>query len=145
MSKKQLLIDLIITILCLGALAFFMDAARAAKIDYQLEVLVPKNCSYIVTSGFRTRHKNRLVGGAKRSYHLVDRARDVIFRSKYCEFKSMKNLKHQSDLSVIFYDDHVHVDNRKNRVCLIKLRNSLRYCAGVTKAYGAGMYLILDF
>lgn len=79
-------------------------------------------CKLIITSGFRTKKKNRQVGGAKHSYHLTDRARDLVPKSLKCiSIKKLGEVACKLNLGVLVYKKsniHVHIDNRKTPICL---------------------------
>lgn len=76
-------------------------------------------CTLIVTSGHRTPEHNKKVGGSKNSYHLYDRARDLVPKDKKCiSFKKLANIACKMGMSVIQYDNHIHIDNRSNKICL---------------------------
>ena len=81
---------------------------------YQLEM--ETGCSVTISSGYRTVTHNKKVGGVKNSFHLTDRARDVIPKCNH-RMWAEKACKY---VSVIQYKGHVHVDNReKDKLCKI--------------------------
>lgn len=73
-------------------------------------------CKLHITSGKRSKSHNKKVGGAKKSYHLTDRARD--FRSKYrkkgCGIKRLARIACKYT-TTIRYKWHIHIDNRKGQ------------------------------
>lgn len=142
MNKKKLYIDFIITIFFLGAVAFFVDSAYASQIDYQVRKIIPDKCDYMVSSGLRTKKKNADVGGAPGSYHLTDRARDLVLFTEQCKDRAIENTK-KSSLSVIVYKTHLHIDNRKDKVCLIRTKTGFGFCAG--EPLDIKLEFILDF
>jgi hypothetical protein len=128
MNKTQkLIIDFILTISLIGAISLFFNEANASLIDKQLMEMLPSGCEIHITSGYRTRLKNQQVGGVSGSYHLKDRARDFICKPKVCKKLIIDKLRH-STLSVIIYRNHLHVDNRKRPVCLVKVKWGYRFC-----------------
>jgi len=130
MNKYQrLLVDLILTILFIGALTILLDA-QASEIDEQIYEITPVWCTIEITSGNRTKQKNEDVGGVKNSYHLKDRARDFIVKPKKgCRRVMIRNAKDKNNkLSVIIYRNHLHMDNRKHKVCLVKTKKWFKFC-----------------
>ena len=73
-------------------------------------------CSVTITSGYRSVAHNKKVGGAKHSYHLTDRARDVVPK---CDIKRWSSMACKY-VSVIAYKTHVHIDNRRDKLCSLK-------------------------
>ncbi len=99
----------VITIILLGIMGKTAFAAPIDKAVEQIAATVP--CSVTITSGKRSKAHNKRVGGAPNSYHLYDRARDIVapclstyelglIAGMYCN-------------GVIIYDTHVHIDNRE--------------------------------
>lgn len=82
------------------------------------EALGPSKCTFHVTSGYRTVEDNRRVYGASNSYHLKDRARDIVFETEKCKRDAIKRF-YLYDLTVIVYRVHLHVDNRTFQKCLV--------------------------
>ena len=54
-------------------------------------------------------------GGVKNSYHLTDRARD--FTVKGCSLEYVAKVACEYS-SVILYKRHIHIDNRRNKICI---------------------------
>jgi hypothetical protein len=96
-------------------------------IDKKLKKWFPKDCKYKVTSGRRSRKYNRKVGGAKNSYHIHDRARDIKVKP-CCRKKVINAIAAKSPLSLIIYGTHLHIDDRSVKVCLVKTPTWYRYC-----------------
>lgn len=91
-------------------------AARAvsteerAEIDIMLQMSPSSaKCGYIVTSGFRTTEENQAVGGAPNSYHLVNKARDLVLLNCTPE-QFVSGLF--PFISYIIYPTHIHIDLR---------------------------------
>lgn len=71
------------------------------------------NCKAVISSGYRTKARNKAVGGAKNSYHIHGKAYDIVFPG--CRI-SLSKLGLQARLffkGVIVYPNHIHVDIRK--------------------------------
>lgn len=84
--------------------------AHISHILYQIQQEVP--CNISVTSGYRTVKHNHNVGGAKNSYHLYDRARDI--QASCLSPKKLAVICKKYAKGVITYKSHVHIDNRKS-------------------------------
>ena len=92
------------------------DAAPIDEVVKTLEKVT--GCELVVTSGYRSPKKNKAVGGAPRSFHLYDRARDIVPKDTRCI--SIKELGAAACeiTSTIKYLSHIHIDNRDNYICL---------------------------
>lgn len=136
-----IIIKLILVLSIVLGIVYFCETANAHKghrvlltIDEQLEdVPLPNYCSYMITSGYRTKEKNKEVGGARHSYHLTDRARDLVtYNSRNRKWKGCREtfIKYAicKDLTVLVYKSHLHVDNRKNQKCYIIKRGKYEPC-----------------
>ena len=91
----------------------------AAEIDKSVAKLSEiTGCDMIITSGFRSKKDNDRVGGAKHSFHLTDRARDLVPKDRSCI--SIKELGKIACgfTSTLIYKKHLHIDNRKKKLCL---------------------------
>ncbi len=85
------------------------------KVVYQLEK--ETGCKMIITSGYRTKAHNKKVGGAKNSYHLTDRARDLVPKDKNCiGIKQLGEIACKYT-STIVCSRHIHIGNREKRRC----------------------------
>lgn len=93
--------------------------SSALDIDAMVIKLEKKSgCNLLVTSGYRSPKENKRVGGAKNSYHLKDQARDIVpVNSKCISVKKLGNLACKY-VSTILYKRHVHIDARKNKICI---------------------------
>lgn len=113
----------------LGLLLIIPFSVYGAKIDTQINQAVKLvGCKYKVSSGFRTIEDNKRVHGAKNSYHLTDRARDIVFKSERCKKLTTASLLAHG-LTVIIYSVHLHVDNRSAQRCLVHYkRRRYRKC-----------------
>ena len=107
-----------ILILVLVTLAFVAKAAT--PLDNKLNMMYSslKGCEFTVTSGKRSPEHNRRVGGAPNSYHLTDRARDIV-STKQC-MKKLGQKALDEGLSVIYYSSHVHIDDRGYQITFTK-------------------------
>ncbi len=87
-------------------------------IDITLRLIeMETGCKMKVTSGYRTKAHNRRVGGAKKSYHLKDMARDIIpVRSGCISLKKLAKIACKYTTTISYYN-HVHIDSRKQRKC----------------------------
>jgi uncharacterized protein YcbK (DUF882 family) len=74
-------------------------------------------CKLIVTSGYRDEKKNKEVGGAPKSLHLKNLARDIVPKDNTCS--SLKDLWKISCkyATGILEKDHIHVDLREKKKC----------------------------
>jgi hypothetical protein len=78
----------------------------------KISLVVP--CTITVTSGKRSKAHNKRVGGAPRSYHLYDRARDIT--APCLSTYELGVISFMFANGVIIYDNHVHIDNREKRL-----------------------------
>ena len=90
-----------------------------APIDKILQKIEKETgCEMIVTSGYRTKAHNKKVGGSKNSYHLTDRARDIVPKNKECiSIKQLGEIACKMT-STMVYSRHVHIDSRKKKICI---------------------------
>lgn len=87
-------------------------------IDMSLyQIKMATGCEVVITSGYRDKAHNHRVGGAENSFHLTDRARDLVLSD--CGIKKWMEYACKY-VSVIVYKDHIHVDNRKEKLCLFQ-------------------------
>lgn len=77
---------------------------------------LPKYCKITITSACRTPKKNKEVGGARRSYHLKNRARDVVSNCRTGIIREAAKV----GLSTLIYSTHIHLDDRPKQVCLVR-------------------------
>ena len=88
-----------------------------AEIDKTVKLLEDKTgCKLIITSGYRTKKKNKEVGGAPNSYHLTNRARGLVPKNKCISIKELGKVACKLT-STIISKDHVHIDNREKPLC----------------------------
>ena len=73
-------------------------------------------CKLHITSGKRSKKHNRRVGGARKSFHLTDRARDFrsAKRKKGCGIRRLARIACKYT-TTIRYRWHIHIDNRKGK------------------------------
>lgn len=72
-------------------------------------------CSSIISSGRRSKKKNKEVGGAKNSYHLRGMALDLVFPNCKKSLKEIGKIAQKYFNGVIVYKKHIHVDIRKRK------------------------------
>jgi len=93
-------------------LAFFSKGVMAVEVNPKLiEWLAskPDDCSVTITSGYRDAKHNKVIGGAKNSYHLTGEAVDFITNCRdFFIFKAKVE-----KMSIIIYPKHLHIDTRK--------------------------------
>lgn len=94
------------------------------KILKQIQADVP--CSITVHSHWRSKKYNSEIGGARHSLHVDGRAMDIsaIECLSHGELGKLAN----KYASVIIYNDHVHIDERDPKICLVKQKKGYRYC-----------------
>lgn len=105
---------------------FLISNASAETLDKRLQDLSTKSgCTLIVTSGYRSKAHNKRVGGTKNSYHLKDKARDVVIKQKSClvTYRELGELAKELFNGVLVYNNHIHVDDRKSIYHVYKWRN----------------------
>jgi len=120
-SLKSLCIKLI-QLIALIAIVPLIGEVKASSIDRKISKIrkgLPKHCRFRITSGHRTKEHNRRIGGAKFSYHLMDRARDIVTNCS----KIVVDLAEEHGLSSIKYKGHIHLDDRSEYICLISKGN----------------------
>lgn len=110
-SQIKVLLTIITAVLASVTVAYF-NKAEAADIDTALAKIqkeVP--CKLSLHSGKRSPEHNKRVGGAPKSLHLTDRARDI---SAPClSHKELGKIAKKHVNGVIVYKSHVHIDNRE--------------------------------
>ena len=89
---------------CCGKLV--LDEVLIEKLEKFRKVI---GCPIYIKSGYRCPEHNVAVGGAKHSYHLLGQAADI--RVEY--MRLAKHYARQYFHGVGFYNNHIHVDNRK--------------------------------
>lgn len=126
-SRNYLTTKFLTLLLFLSIVPLAFSVSGTSQIDKDLDrvkAMLPKSCRVKVTSGKRSKSKNKKVGGVSNSYHLHDRARDIVTNCKSL-FISMAQ---EVGLTTIEYDVHVHVDNREKQLCLIKKKKQYLPC-----------------
>lgn len=98
--------------------------------DIRLDIERVIGCELVVHSHKRSPEHNKRVGGSKNSYHLSGRAMDV---SAPCvSLKELGDVARKYASGVIYYNDHIHFDNREKQICLIATRTKsgvlYKYC-----------------
>ena len=94
-----------------------LTIASEKNIDKAVEELeLETTCEMKITSGLRTPEHNKKIGGAKNSYHLTDRARDVVPEKGCITIPELAKIACEF-ASVIEYKSHIHIDDREKRIC----------------------------
>lgn len=113
-ESLKLLGKLLAGFIAVAGLFYTIKSANAEPTSINIilnEIKKEVPCKIKVHSGYRSVWKNRLVGGAKNSFHLYDRARDI---SASCmSMKSLAKIARKYAQGVIVYKSHIHIDNRK--------------------------------
>lgn len=108
--KNQIKFLLGVLIIIMGAIVG--KSAYGAEIaDSLVNIQKEVACPIIITSGLRSIKHNKKVGGAKNSYHLKNRARDIVAPCLTTQELAKICKKHVN--GVIVYKKHVHIDNRE--------------------------------
>lgn len=103
--------------LLLSLILLFSTSIYGSIIDNKvLELQAISKCKLKVTSGYRTKKKNKAVGGAPNSYHLRNLARDIVFKGQ-CKltYPDLGRMAKELFNGVIVYHNHLHVDLRKKK------------------------------
>jgi len=94
-------------------IALIGNAYAAPIDDILVKIQKEVKCPITVTSGKRSKAHNKAVGGAKNSYHLTDRARDI--KAKCLKPAQLGKICKKYANGVIIYKKHVHIDNRDKK------------------------------
>jgi hypothetical protein len=112
-SKSILILSAIAGLLYTTSKVFAYPSIHEIKNEIENEI----GCRLVIHSFARTPEENREVGGAPNSYHLKGRAMDV---SAPCvSIKKLGDVARKHAPGVIYYDSHIHFDNRTNPICLV--------------------------
>ncbi|MEO0121818.1 MAG: D-Ala-D-Ala carboxypeptidase family metallohydrolase [candidate division WOR-3 bacterium] len=79
------------------------------------------NVPFIINSGFRCRKHNTQIRGAFNSYHLKGEACDIKCEDPYTRYQIIMGAIKADIYGIIIYKNFIHLDNRKERLLLIKL------------------------
>jgi uncharacterized protein YcbK (DUF882 family) len=90
-----------------------MNPAFLEKLDQCRE---NAGVAFVVTSSFRTKAKNKAVGGATNSYHLKGRAVDVLTLTDAIRARVVKAALDMG-LRVGVMENAVHIDDGEKQVC----------------------------
>ena len=121
--NRESIWDRILIIAFMGALAALFDSTSASElpeIDKRIRQLEKvTGCKFKVSSGNRSKARNKRVGGAKNSYHLKkDQARDITKvsrRSCSLSYAQLARLARLTFPGVIYYKKHLHLDLRSGK------------------------------
>ena len=98
-------------------MVYLVNTSKAEELDNKiLQLQHLSGCHLKVTSGYRSPRKNKRVGGAQQSYHLLNRARDLVMVGR-CphSYRTLATLATTLFEGVISYPTHLHVDDREIR------------------------------
>ena len=95
------------------------ETVQFSSANMALNFLVNKtDCAVHMTSTDRTIKHNKAVGGAKNSYHLKnDQAIDFVPTVCKLTLEQFGNIACKY-VSTIVYKHHIHIDIRKNKLCI---------------------------
>lgn len=97
-----------------------LDTKLVAKLDVAREIA---GIPFVITSGFRSKEKNKAVGGVANSSHLTGLAVDLRSRTPYEALFVIKGLIKAGFERIVYEGDHIHadIDDSKPRGFFIKL------------------------
>ncbi len=75
---------------------------------------------FIILSGYRCKKHNQEVGGVINSYHLKGEASDIKCEDPFTRYMMLNSFFQAGLYGIIIYKNFIHVDNRKNRILLLK-------------------------
>ena len=107
----------ILRYIILAIMLIIASEAMSSTIDNKvLRLQHLSGCRLKISSGYRTPKENRRVGGAPKSLHLSDKARDIVIVGK-CphNYRSLALIAAGLFKGVISYETHLHVDLRKRK------------------------------
>lgn len=76
---------------------------------------------FIINSGYRCYHHNKKIGGAFNSYHLRGEAVDIKCENGWQRYQIISSAIKNGIYGIIIYKNFIHLDNRKERIILIKV------------------------
>ncbi len=83
------------------------------------------NCRIVVTSAYRSKKHNKAVGGAPRSWHLVNGALDIVSTCKTpLEVGRLASMSFNTRI----YKTHVHIDLDPRKTCAMKAKKGWKSC-----------------
>ena len=90
---------------------------QESLIDINISTLATMSgCRLKVTSGKRSKSHNAKVGGTEHSWHLVNRARDVVMVGRCGHtYQTLAVMATKLFNGVISYSTHLHVDTRPEK------------------------------
>jgi len=95
------------------------EPSKIQAIDWYVEFAREiSGCDLTVTSGYRTIEENKRVHGVTKSYHLLNRARDVVIDEPGCTtYEDLGEILYPM-VTVIIYTGHIHIDDREHSLWL---------------------------
>lgn len=107
----------------LFSILFLSNVSLAKRLDrklinklYLLEKVT--NCKFKITSGWRSKKKNKQVGGVPHSFHLIGEAIDIVKSGKSCTM-SLEQIGGIATLLydgvIVYRDGHIHLDLGKRK------------------------------
>lgn len=116
-----------------GSIYAFIEFAKAdsAKPTRPIEQILKRiqaevPCAIKVHSHWRSKSHNSEIGGAKHSLHVDGRAMDI--SAVGCMSHGALGKLANKYAAVIIYNDHVHIDERPSKVCMVRRGKGYRYC-----------------
>jgi len=130
MKGRDFMSDILLLVILAFAVILIFDISEARqpiRINKKIEIFLnslPAKCNVAITSGYRSVEHNRKVGGTKNSYHLSNKAADLVTDCRKYIIDNAGKL----GLSVIIYNKHLHLDTRSKVQCLVKLNRGYTFC-----------------
>ena len=73
------------------------------------------NTPFIITSGYRTKKHNAVVGGVTNTAHMVGKAADIACDVSYMRYKILMGLLSVGFSRIGIYSTYIHVDDDKSK------------------------------
>lgn len=75
---------------------------------------------FVINSGYRCYNYNKKIGGVPNSYHLSGNAVDIKCLDGWQRYQIISSAIKAEIYGIIIYQNFIHLDNRKERILLIK-------------------------